>query len=357
MRLLLTSLCLLFASSAAAQSADPGRTTYASRCAGCHGSDGNGGELGPASRVRAGPHRRGTRRRRPRGRPTAGMPGFAGLTAAEARDLVRFLRTLRPRDGSGPVRTTITLASRPLARRTGPQSGHSDLQLLGDDRKIHLLRKSGDATGRSRRRPTGPATTARRREPATVRSPKSTPATSPRLAPQWMFSLPNTAPLQVTPVVVDGVMYVTSANECYALDAGNGPADLALPAAADQGADRQRRRRHQSRRGGRRRARVHGDRPRAPHRARSLDRRAALGHRDGGLAPELQRDRRAARRRRSRDLRLVRRRRRRARIPRRLRSGDRQGSLALLDGARARRARLRNLAGQAASTIRERPPG
>jgi alcohol dehydrogenase (cytochrome c) len=28
--------------------------------------------------------------------------------------------------------------------------------------------------------------------------------------------------LQVTPVVVDGVMYVTSANECYALDAGNG---------------------------------------------------------------------------------------------------------------------------------------
>ncbi len=43
-----------------------------------------------------------------------------------------------------------------------------------------------------------------------------------RLVPKWMFSLPNTPPLQVTPVVVDGVMYVTSANECYALDAGSG---------------------------------------------------------------------------------------------------------------------------------------
>ena len=35
-------------------------------------------------------------------------------------------------------------------------------------------------------------------------------------------ALPNTARLQVTPVVSEGVMYVTSANECYALDAGSG---------------------------------------------------------------------------------------------------------------------------------------
>jgi alcohol dehydrogenase (cytochrome c) len=37
-----------------------------------------------------------------------------------------------------------------------------------------------------------------------------------------MFTLRNTSQLQVTPVVADGVMYVTSANECYALDAGSG---------------------------------------------------------------------------------------------------------------------------------------
>lgn len=44
-----------------------------------------------------------------------------------------------------------------------------------------------------------------------------------RLAPKWMFPIPN-APraLEVTPVVVDGVMYVTSVNEAYALDARSG---------------------------------------------------------------------------------------------------------------------------------------
>ncbi len=42
------------------------------------------------------------------------------------------------------------------------------------------------------------------------------------LAPQWIFSIPASPRLEVTPVVVDGVMYVTSANEAYALDARSG---------------------------------------------------------------------------------------------------------------------------------------
>jgi PQQ-dependent dehydrogenase (methanol/ethanol family) len=43
------------------------------------------------------------------------------------------------------------------------------------------------------------------------------------LQPKWMFTLPR-APrtLEGTPVVVDGVMYVTSVNEAYALDARSG---------------------------------------------------------------------------------------------------------------------------------------
>jgi len=43
------------------------------------------------------------------------------------------------------------------------------------------------------------------------------------LAPKWMFSIPA-APraLQVTPVVADGMMYVTSVNEAYALNARSG---------------------------------------------------------------------------------------------------------------------------------------
>ncbi len=44
-----------------------------------------------------------------------------------------------------------------------------------------------------------------------------------RLAPAWIFPIPG-APraLEVTPVVVDGVMYVTTVNEAYALDARSG---------------------------------------------------------------------------------------------------------------------------------------
>ena len=43
------------------------------------------------------------------------------------------------------------------------------------------------------------------------------------LAPKWMFTI-QAAPraLQMTPVVVDGVMYVTSVNEAFALDARSG---------------------------------------------------------------------------------------------------------------------------------------
>jgi alcohol dehydrogenase (cytochrome c) len=44
-----------------------------------------------------------------------------------------------------------------------------------------------------------------------------------RLAPKWMFPLPgSTRALETTPVVVDGVMYVTAVNEAYALDARSG---------------------------------------------------------------------------------------------------------------------------------------
>jgi PQQ-dependent dehydrogenase (methanol/ethanol family) len=43
-----------------------------------------------------------------------------------------------------------------------------------------------------------------------------------QLAPKWIFTIPNVRRLEVTPVVVDGVMYVTTANRAYALDAQSG---------------------------------------------------------------------------------------------------------------------------------------
>jgi alcohol dehydrogenase (cytochrome c) len=43
-----------------------------------------------------------------------------------------------------------------------------------------------------------------------------------KLAPRWMFPVPSAQRLQVTPVVLDGIMYVTGPNEAYALDASTG---------------------------------------------------------------------------------------------------------------------------------------
>ncbi|HYM10159.1 MAG TPA: PQQ-dependent dehydrogenase, methanol/ethanol family, partial [Bryobacterales bacterium] len=43
-----------------------------------------------------------------------------------------------------------------------------------------------------------------------------------QLAPRWVFPIPSSTKLELTPVVVDGVMYVTSVNEAWALDAATG---------------------------------------------------------------------------------------------------------------------------------------
>ncbi len=49
-----------------------------------------------------------------------------------------------------------------------------------------------------------------------------TPGNVGRLAAQWVFHPRTVSPLEVTPVVVAGVMFVTSANDAYALDAKTG---------------------------------------------------------------------------------------------------------------------------------------
>jgi alcohol dehydrogenase (cytochrome c) len=97
-----------------------------------------------------------------------------------------------------------------------------DVQLRTQNGSIVLLRKSGE---RYRVVTSGVdwpsydgSTTGNRYTPLT-QIDKSNVS---RLAPKWIYTIPSTLRLQVTPVVVDGIMYVTSANECYALDAGNG---------------------------------------------------------------------------------------------------------------------------------------
>jgi alcohol dehydrogenase (cytochrome c) len=49
-----------------------------------------------------------------------------------------------------------------------------------------------------------------------------TPANVSRLAAQWVFHSPNSDNLEGTPIVVDGLLFMTSANDAFALDARTG---------------------------------------------------------------------------------------------------------------------------------------
>src|SRR5438046_3372220 len=79
-----------------AQDPDPGRAVFETRCARCHGSDGNGGELGPAIRNRLAAR---TDQQLAtlilQGLPGQGMPAVP-VTEAEMERLTGFLRGLQP---------------------------------------------------------------------------------------------------------------------------------------------------------------------------------------------------------------------------------------------------------------------
>ena len=210
-------------STAQAQSVDAGRQSFTTRCASCHGTDGNGGELGPAiaSRValRTDEELRGILRA---GFPTAGMPAFTSLSSNEVSDLIAFVRTLRPRGTEAPARRRVTLASGGTLEGLVLNQTHGDLQMLGASQRIHLLRPEGAAYREVTSQADWPSYNGGSNGSRYSALAQIDRSNIERLAPKWMFTLPNTARLQVTPVVVGGVMYVTSANECWALDAGSG---------------------------------------------------------------------------------------------------------------------------------------
>jgi alcohol dehydrogenase (cytochrome c) len=206
-----------------AQTPDSGRQAFAARCAGCHGSDGNGGELGPgiATRVPTRTDQELTTLFK-QGLPAAGMPAFQNMSDGETASLITYLRTLKPRAGTAPAERKVSLLGGGSLDGLEMNKSLFDLQLLGNDRKLHLLRY----TGSSYRAVTSQTDwTSYNGGPGGSRYSTLTQinkSNAAALKPLWMFSLRNTNNLQVTPIVSEGVMYVTSANECYALDAGSG---------------------------------------------------------------------------------------------------------------------------------------
>jgi len=212
----------IFTISAAGQNADEGRRHFESRCSACHGANGKGGELGPPIVERLAARSDGELSAVVRsGIPNRGMPAFE-FSDEQLRDLVAFLGTLRPPATLVLPRKRVRLVDGSTLEGAVLNQTSRDLQLRTDDHRIHLLRKSGERFRPVTSQvdwPTYNGQVGGNRFSTIQQITKNNVGT---LAPKWIFTLNDAPQVETTPVVVEGVMYVTSANECYALDAGSG---------------------------------------------------------------------------------------------------------------------------------------
>jgi alcohol dehydrogenase (cytochrome c) len=207
------------------QNPDAGKRQFEDRCSRCHGADATGGESGPnivaqiAARSEA-----ELAAFIKEGRPSRGMPAFA-LSDQEMKQLLPFLRSLAPISREAPLST----ATRKIQTVTGEtiegramSEGMTDLQLRTPDNKLKLLRKSGNQYRVVTSQVDWPSYNG---DPSGNRYSKLEQikkANVARLRPEWIFPMANAPMVENTPVVIEGVMYVSNANECYALDAGSG---------------------------------------------------------------------------------------------------------------------------------------
>ncbi len=222
MRISLSLASLAFAIALPGQDADPGRKVFEGNCARCHGGDGNGGEMGPSIQRRLA--------KRDDQQLIAlihnGIPGRmppSKLDSAETTNLVKFLRGMQRRFVQPVTRMSAPITDGRTLEGEVVGEGFADLQLRTADKRVHLLRRAGSSfreVTSETNWPTYNGETGGNRYTTLSQINKTNVA---KLASQWVFAIPNAGRLQVTPVVVDGIMYVSApGNECYALDAGSG---------------------------------------------------------------------------------------------------------------------------------------
>jgi glucose dehydrogenase len=171
--------------SAHSQTAVNGREIFSASCARCHGLDARGGEYGPnitqlnvqldlAAIVKAG---------------VKGMPAFSGsLNDEEITAVVKYVRSLAPMAAGKTIQSANVVVNVKLA------------DLLAVPVGANWVSYNGDYTGR--------------RYSSLSRI---TTVNVDQLRAQWIFHAANSNLLECTPVVVDGIMFVTAANDVYAL--------------------------------------------------------------------------------------------------------------------------------------------
>ncbi len=217
-------IAIIFAACLAlGQDAATGQKLFETRCAICHGDDGNGGDTGPPIGRRLATHDNAQLATLIReGLPGRGMPPNP-VPDEEMGNLVRFLRGIQRRAADRtPVRMQVRTTDGQTLDGLVLGEGFADLQLQTDDKRLHLLRRVGERfreVTSDRDWPTYNGDPGGNRYTTLAQINRANVA---RLAPRWVFQVPNASRLEVTPIVAEGIMYVTAPNECYALDAGTG---------------------------------------------------------------------------------------------------------------------------------------
>lgn len=222
--LLAVSVLACMVESVLAQSRAPGKQIFESRCAVCHGGDGNGGEFAPGIVTRiANRTDSDVRTVIIDGLPNRGMPPVK-LNETELGDLLVYLRTLRPprRGDMVPIEVNVETTDGKKLHGMSVNRTFEDMQVRTSDGRMHLLRKEGQRYREVTSQIDWPSYDGGLNGNRFSPIAQINKSNVQRMTPKWIYSLPDVPSLETTPLVVGGIMYVTSANECYALDAGSG---------------------------------------------------------------------------------------------------------------------------------------
>ena len=220
---LLVVLVFLSGCSFSRQDAKAGELLYQKHCADCHGADGLGAQAASAIDATLASHNdRQLMALIREGIPERSMPPIA-MSDADSSRLLPYLRALQDRAKLPPPKTRITTIAGENLEGEVLNRGMDDMQLRTHDGRVHLLRRRDDDRYRE--------VTSQADWPGYNGGPggnrytelnQVTKYNAAKLSLAWDFTPPGSNALEVTPVVVDGVMYVAGQNECFALDAGSG---------------------------------------------------------------------------------------------------------------------------------------
>ena len=209
-----------------------GEDSYQTRCALCHGGDGAGTDRAvsiiPTLQTSA------TARLAAiitEGVSSKGMPAVA-MPADELGPLVAYLKTLAAAASPGahdprapqPRTGSLSLVGGGALSGTILNESGFDAQIRTEDGGLHFLRRAGNAYREDTIEPfvdwssyNGSATS-NRHSPIDQIDRNNVD----QLTTEWFFPIHDMRMVEGTPVVIAGVMYVTAANQVYALDAATG---------------------------------------------------------------------------------------------------------------------------------------